>query len=100
MPAQRQPEVPGRSDAMVGVPPNDEEPDVVEPELVEPIDLTRSWAVDERAPDLVRQYLREIGRVPLLSAVEEVELARSVEAGLFAENLLAQPPDPGPVLRS
>jgi RNA polymerase primary sigma factor len=100
VPAQRQPEVPGRSNAVVGVAPDDEEPDVVELELVEPIDLTRSWAVDERAPDLVRQYLREIGRVPLLSAVEEVELARSVEAGLFAENRLANQPDLEPVLRS
>jgi RNA polymerase primary sigma factor len=35
--------------------------------------------------DLFRQYLREIGRIPLLSAAEEVELARCVEAGLFAE---------------
>jgi RNA polymerase primary sigma factor len=35
--------------------------------------------------DLFRQYLREIGRIPLLTAAEEVELARRVEAGLFAE---------------
>ncbi|WP_190020831.1 RNA polymerase sigma factor [Streptomyces hiroshimensis] len=39
--------------------------------------------------DLFRQYLREIGRIPLLSAAEEVELARCVEAGLFAEEKLA-----------
>ncbi|MFI9061599.1 RNA polymerase sigma factor [Streptomyces sp. NPDC053429] len=39
--------------------------------------------------DLFRQYLREIGRIPLLTAVEEVELARRVEAGLFAEEKLA-----------
>ncbi|QMU80109.1 RNA polymerase sigma factor [Streptacidiphilus sp. PB12-B1b] len=38
--------------------------------------------------DLFRQYLREIGRIPLLTAVEEVELARQVEAGLFAEEYL------------
>ncbi|WP_084729491.1 RNA polymerase sigma factor [Streptacidiphilus neutrinimicus] len=41
------------------------------------------------AADLFRQYLREIGRIPLLTAVDEVELARSVEAGLFAEEYLA-----------
>ncbi|MFE9250206.1 RNA polymerase sigma factor [Streptomyces sp. NPDC007088] len=35
--------------------------------------------------DLFRQYLREIGRIPLLTAAEEVDLARRVEAGLFAE---------------
>ncbi|MFI0979224.1 RNA polymerase sigma factor [Streptomyces sp. NPDC021093] len=39
--------------------------------------------------DLFRQYLREIGRIPLLTAADEVELARSVEAGLFAEEKLA-----------
>lgn len=44
--------------------------------------------------DLLRQYLREIGRVPLLTAAEEVELARRVEAGLFAEERLAAAPDP------
>jgi RNA polymerase primary sigma factor len=44
--------------------------------------------------DLFRQYLREIGRIPLLTAAEEVELARRVEAGLFAEEKLANTPDP------
>ena len=38
--------------------------------------------------DLVRIYLREIGRVPLLTAEEEVELAKAIEAGLFAEEKL------------
>ncbi|MEU5009546.1 RNA polymerase sigma factor [Streptomyces sp. NPDC021749] len=43
--------------------------------------------------DLFRQYLREIGRIPLLTAAEEVELARRVEAGLFAEEKLTRTPD-------
>ena len=38
--------------------------------------------------DLVRIYLREIGRVPLLTAQDEVELAKAIEAGLFAEENL------------
>jgi RNA polymerase primary sigma factor len=42
--------------------------------------------------DLFRQYLREIGRIPLLSAAEEVDLARRVEAGLFAEDKLRRTP--------
>ncbi|MEV7523291.1 RNA polymerase sigma factor [Streptomyces sp. NPDC091371] len=43
--------------------------------------------------DLFRQYLREIGRIPLLTAAEEVDLARRVEAGLFAEEKLGSTPD-------
>jgi RNA polymerase primary sigma factor len=35
--------------------------------------------------DPVKMYLREIGRVPLLSAAEEVSLAKRIEAGLEAE---------------
>ena len=50
--------------------------------------------------DLFRQYLREIGRIPLLTAVEEVDLARKVEAGLFAEEKLAAFPDPDSQLAS
>jgi RNA polymerase primary sigma factor len=46
--------------------------------------------------DLVRIYLREIGRVPLLTAEDEVELAKSIEAGLFAEEKLRGMPDFGP----
>ena len=38
--------------------------------------------------DLVRIYLREIGKVPLLTAHDEVELAKAIEAGLFAREML------------
>jgi RNA polymerase primary sigma factor len=38
--------------------------------------------------DLVRIYLREIGRVPLLTAQDEVDLAKAIEAGLYAEEQL------------
>lgn len=41
--------------------------------------------------DPVRMYLKEIGRVPLLSAPEEIELARKVEAGdEYAKRRLAE----------
>ncbi|MFD0277046.1 sigma-70 family RNA polymerase sigma factor [Kitasatospora sp. NPDC127111] len=46
------------------------------------------------AADLLRQYLREIGRIRLLNAAEEVELARRIEAGLFAEERLDREPPP------
>ncbi|GGQ46308.1 RNA polymerase sigma factor [Streptomyces althioticus] len=61
---------------------------------VEPVDLSRVRP-DTGGPssDLFRQYLREIGRIPLLTAAEEVELARRVEAGLFAEEKLRLTPD-------
>jgi len=38
--------------------------------------------------DLVRVYLNEIGKVALLTAADEVELAKRIEAGLYAEHLL------------
>jgi RNA polymerase primary sigma factor len=39
--------------------------------------------------DPVKDYLRQIGKVPLLNARQEVELAKRIEAGLFAEQKLA-----------
>jgi RNA polymerase primary sigma factor len=47
----------------------------------------------EEAPheDLVRQYLREIGQYPLLTDVNEVELAKAYEAGQEAAATLAAP---------
>jgi RNA polymerase primary sigma factor len=40
--------------------------------------------------DPVKDYLKQIGRVPLLNAGQEVELAKRIEAGLFAEEKLAE----------
>uniref|UniRef100_UPI0031DF08DA RNA polymerase sigma factor n=1 Tax=Streptomyces hawaiiensis TaxID=67305 RepID=UPI0031DF08DA len=62
-----------------------------EPEAVEPPRLRAETG--SPSSDLFRQYLREIGRIPLLTAAEEVELARRVEAGLFAEEKLRLTPD-------
>jgi RNA polymerase primary sigma factor len=68
--------------------------DTVETEPAEPPEPPRG-RVDTGGPssDLFRQYLREIGRIPLLTAAEEVDLARRVEAGLFAEEKLSNTPD-------
>jgi len=40
------------------------------------------------AADLVRVYLNGIGKTPLLTAQQEVELAKRIEAGLFAQHVL------------
>ncbi|MET9785715.1 RNA polymerase sigma factor [Streptomyces canus] len=97
------------TDVLVAVPPQsrvahhpEAEPDAppaealenVETEPVEPPEPPRG-RVDTGGPssDLFRQYLREIGRIPLLTAAEEVDLARRVEAGLFAEEKLSNAPD-------
>jgi RNA polymerase primary sigma factor len=40
--------------------------------------------------DPVKDYLRQIGKVPLLTAGQEVELAKRIEAGLFADQKLAE----------
>jgi RNA polymerase primary sigma factor len=39
--------------------------------------------------DLVGMYLDEIARTPLLDAAREVELSRDIEAGVYAERILA-----------
>ncbi len=97
------------TDVLVAVPPQsrvahhpEAEPDTppaealenVETEPVEPPEPPRG-RVDTGGPssDLFRQYLREIGRIPLLTAAEEVDLARRVEAGLFAEEKLSNATD-------
>jgi RNA polymerase primary sigma factor len=40
--------------------------------------------------DPVKDYLKQIGKVPLLNAAEEVDLAMRIEAGLFAEEKLSK----------
>ena len=48
-----------------------------EEDLVDPVDLAAEYSLD----DPVRMYLKEIGQVKLLSAEEEVELAKRVAEG-------------------
>src|SRR3954454_3863945 len=73
------------------------DPEAVEPDAAELVDEEDEEEVvvpeeDTSGPstDLVRAYLKEIGRVALLNAEQEVELAKRIEAGLFAAEKLRQ----------
>nr|WP_325300586.1 RNA polymerase sigma factor RpoD [uncultured Dysosmobacter sp.] len=60
--------------------------DVEEEELVDPNTLVNNFSID----DPVRMYLKEIGKVPLLSPDEEVTLAQAMSAGNEASRKLAE----------
>ena len=49
-----------------------------------------SSAITGATADPVKDYLKQIGKVALLNAAEEVELAMRIEAGLFAEDKLSE----------
>jgi RNA polymerase primary sigma factor len=80
-------------------------------EILEPEDVDDDEAVrrEDREAELalkasptsdpVRMYLKDIGKVPLLTAEEEVDLAKRVEAGVFASEKLATTPKLSPAMR-
>jgi len=65
--------------------------EIEEEELVDPNELVDSFSID----DPVRMYLKEIGKVPLLSADEEVVLATAMFEKISAENRIAAAEEAG-----
>jgi RNA polymerase nonessential primary-like sigma factor len=58
-------------------------------------DVTMDLDLDAQGPaaDLVRVYLNGIGKTALLTAAQEVELAKRIEAGVFAQHMLESAPE-------
>ena len=54
---------------------------IAEGEEVEKIDFTDTGDISSTTQDPVKMYLKDIGKVPLLSAEEEIELAKRMEPG-------------------
>ncbi|MET7288765.1 RNA polymerase sigma factor [Streptomyces sp. NPDC005573] len=88
----------------------EETKDAAEPEGTESAGFVLSDEDEDDAPaqqvaaagataDPVKDYLKQIGKVPLLNAEQEVELAKRIEAGLFAEDKLANSDKLAPKLK-
>ena len=67
-------------------PPLEAMEDLSEEEIVDPNSMVDSFGTD----DPVRMYLKEIGKVNLLSSDEEIELAQAMDAGNAAKEQLAE----------
>jgi RNA polymerase primary sigma factor len=88
---------------------DDEEPDFgdtdvasIEAEAAALTESSSSADLDDQTPamgDSVHTYLKSIGRTSLLTAEQEVDLAKRIEAGLFAEHKLDSEPGLDPDLR-
>ncbi len=95
--------------AVVTAAPVEEDEDIAEPTEKDKASGDFVWDEDESealrqarkdaeltaSADSVRAYLKQIGKVALLNAEEEVELAKRIEAGLYATQLMVELTDRG-----
>ncbi|WP_084210694.1 RNA polymerase sigma factor [Pseudonocardia acaciae] len=84
------PMIAGTGEASADVPdgPREHAADRVVADLDDPEPDARDDMALAVTADSVRAYLRQLGKVPLLTASQEVELAKRIEAGLFAAERL------------
>lgn len=92
-----------------GVAPAEDDEEIAEPSEKDKASGDFVWDEDESealrqarkdaeltaSADSVRAYLKQIGKVALLNAEEEVELAKRIEAGLYATQLMSELNDRG-----
>ncbi|MGA7051303.1 MAG: RNA polymerase sigma factor, partial [Mycobacterium sp.] len=90
--------------AVIAAAPADDEEEIAEPTEKDKASGDFVWDEDESealrqarkdaeltaSADSVRAYLKQIGKVALLNAEEEVELAKRIEAGLYATQLMTE----------